>query len=403
MNKPQGLPGATYPAGCFIQFAIDYGTPLTEADPSYHLGSALVTLSTVIGKKVYIQWGDRRLYPNIYLCLIGKSSLSRKTTSASIQKRILGEYDKNLVLPDQYTGEKLITYLQDHPTAVFYISEFGGFLRACTEKSYMAGVIELLTELFDCPTHFKRHLQSREYEVENPCLSILATSTVEWIVKNIKEHDIRGGFIPRILFFIADQIGNPIPIPPPPDWELRSMMLEELQKLGEIEGQASLSPQAKARYEAWYIQNFHALQQEDSLLTGAYTRLSDYCVKVAMLYELSASCSLVVSEDAMKRAIKLIEYLKCSLKRLVQEEMTFSVEMARQKKVSDIIRMNPGISKSDLLKKSRLSSKELGHTLETLIEAEAVDLNHQKGENNKTVTFYFPKYPQIHDQAVNLT
>jgi len=382
------FPGGAYPAGGFLQSAIEYATPLTEAVPHFHLSSALVTLSTVIGKNIFIQWGDKKLYPNLYVCLIGQSSISRKSTSANIQKRLLREFNKNLLLPDQYSAEKLISSLQKSPTGTFYIDEFGGFLQNCSNKSYLAGTIELLTELYECPPIFRRSLQSQEYEVESPCLSILATSTLDWLMKNIQEKDIRGGFFPRFLFFISNQTGQPIPFPPPPNLELRQDMILELQEISRIKGQATVSGSAKARYEAWYIQNFNDLQKEDSILTGAFTRLTDYCVKIALLYELSATKGLEISEDSMIRAIRLIKYLKNSLRNLITKEMTFSKEMEKQKKVFDIINKKPRISGSELLRISHLTSKELRPVIETLIESEQIISEIHKSDGNKPTRTY---------------
>jgi hypothetical protein len=58
-----------------------YWTPTTDAPREYLVACGLVTVGTVLSHRVYLPFGGDRIYPNLWVVLLGPSSTYRKTTT----------------------------------------------------------------------------------------------------------------------------------------------------------------------------------------------------------------------------------------------------------------------------------------------------------------------------------
>src|SRR5439155_15725309 len=62
--------------------------PHTESDPVAILGQLLVMVGNAIGRTPYFPVEADRHYPNLFVCLVGATSRSRKGTSAGYPRRL---------------------------------------------------------------------------------------------------------------------------------------------------------------------------------------------------------------------------------------------------------------------------------------------------------------------------
>ena len=92
----------------FLDIYQHYAEEVTDASPDYHAFMGLVTLASVVGNRVFMPWGDTNIYPNMWVILIGKSTLDRKTTSINISKRLLFRFNHKLIYPNEFSYEKLV-------------------------------------------------------------------------------------------------------------------------------------------------------------------------------------------------------------------------------------------------------------------------------------------------------
>ena len=138
-----------------------------------------------------------------------------------------------MAMPYQVTLEKMLDILANNPTSCFFPMEFASFI-SMTERSYNEGMMSIITELFDCPTDYRRSTKGGgDQIIKEPFLSILAGSTFDWFNKKIKQSDIYGGFLARLLFVPAYEKTKFMAFPPEKDQQ----KLKELKKsLGAIAG-----------------------------------------------------------------------------------------------------------------------------------------------------------------------
>jgi len=211
------LPDAALPAKGLLREYVDFATPLTDAPGGYHLAVGLAVLGALLGSRVSIPFGARPLFPNLYVTLLGRSTFSRKTTSIAIGQKILGHFEAVSNLPSEFSPEAFLDRLQRSPAGLLVYPELA---RALTtfRRDYMSGMVERLTELYDCPPVYSREPRGRTFSIEQPVVSILAASTVEWLAKTMGEDDVRGGFFPRFVFVPEGQPQHQhVAIPSEPD------------------------------------------------------------------------------------------------------------------------------------------------------------------------------------------
>lgn len=146
------------------------------------------------------------LHHNLFTCLVGESTITRKSTSQSLAKEI---YPIERSLPEESSPEKLVENLSEQPEAVQWGGEFSGLLKGINNGGYMTRFAELYNDLYDCPARYRRSLMSGDYEIDNCYLSLSSTVTPGVLKKYVSEEMATGGFLPRWMFVHGQ--GDPQP------------------------------------------------------------------------------------------------------------------------------------------------------------------------------------------------
>ncbi len=371
--------GALEDQQAFLQAAIpqygwlweyqDYASNSTDAPEVFHLFGGLSALSAIVGRKVYLPFGDGAIYPNTWIVLVAGSSFFHKSTALAIPARVVRSVAEDLLLPNEFSPEVLTANLSEQPEGLFVWSELKNAL-SMMERSYMAGTKELLTELYDCPDHYRRKLREKTYDIRFPSISILAASTVEWLVSSIKANDIGGGFTARFVFVPALAKRRDIALPEPTNVHLRNRIATFLHRCGETEGQADMT-QVRRIYEEWYYKHIAELGESPmrEQLSGFYSRLSVYTLKFAMLLEVSKTQDTLIQEETMYQAFAITDYLKRSISHLVEHEFHVNREAADLERLYKLIANKPGVDRRELLRLSHMAVKTFQPLLDTLLQS----------------------------------
>lgn len=350
----------------FISDYLKYAEPLTDAPVLFHFVCSLVILSAILNKKVFLPYCGQPLYPNIYAVILAPSSLFRKSTSINIAKNIVQDVEEDLVLANDITYEKMVQNLSGRSWGLICWNEMGGVLEVMS-KDYNSGLRALITELFDCPGLWKRELKSGTYRIEEPCVSILGASTMDWLIDALKGKDIRGGFLPRFIIIPAVEKEKSLALPPGPNKTLRDGLIRTLNEKSQITGEMHLEKAGIRIYEDWYRKHEKDLEESDKkeILSGFYSRLATYVLKLAMIFQLSYSKSIEIESETLMRACKLVDCLKGNLAKFI-EEFIISSKVKEMNNILRIVKEHPGIDYSKLLRNSHLLAKELRPILDTL-------------------------------------
>lgn len=349
----------------FLRDYFDWTSGTTDAPPHFHLIAGLSCVSAALGRSCYIDL-QNGIYPNLYAVLVAQSSRFRKSTCVNYARRMVNhltvtaEIDGNtqeqpLTFPDEFSPEGFIGTLSERPTGLFIWSEMASVL-AKFGASYMQGMAELLTHLYDCPPHYRRTLRREQVAVEDPCVSILAATTPEWLTEHISETTAVGGFLPRFLFVGADEPGELMTRPPSLDRHQEQALAGKLGMIraayaGEEPVAISIDDIAD-EYDrfAQHLDSKRIGGHSEALGDAFVTRLTTTALKVAMLFEAAENPGArAISELSWMRASLVTEYLRTYVGVLLRD-LTFTDWERWRKKALDAIRDSGelGVTKSEL-------------------------------------------------------
>jgi len=95
----------------------------------------------------------KAVHHNMYTLLIGKSTLSRKTTSQDLAKTVYEKFGKNAA--DESSPERFVTDLAERPETFWFMGEFSMLLKGIKSGGYMASYAEVLNHIHGCPDRYR--------------------------------------------------------------------------------------------------------------------------------------------------------------------------------------------------------------------------------------------------------
>ena len=360
-----------------------------EICPSYHFGVLKTIIGASLGRSGYI-YGARPLYPNFYSCLIGMTGISRKTTALFLGQDVLSQSDPTVIhLNGLATAEgllsKLVTSNDDKVMdslsesegirAIIGLSEFASLLKKAKKLSG-DGLIQMLTLAYDMPPSLDNPTKVSPQSAKNPCVSIIALSTHEWLEESLELGDIRGGFANRFCYYLHDRM-KPIPHPIEPDPELWDIVLGAIRKKREVYQQKSsrfrFDSYAMKFVENWYIYNFSVIMDEpNDLVRDVMQRVDTHARKLALLYAMleNQPDDYYIHLEQIKASVEVADYWKQSMiaifgKYAVNEQAKTENRILQKLE-------SKSISKRNLQRSLSVSAKQFNDALDALIKAERI-------------------------------
>jgi hypothetical protein len=386
------------PRDTFVDRFTIWARSRTDAPLPYHEAGAFVILSTLLAGRVHLptSWGT--IVPNLWVMLIGASTIDRKTTSLRMAKQLLLSVDEDAILATDGSLEGIMTAMQTRPGrgSIFFKDEFSGFLAAASKKEYMAGILEMFTFLYDSD-YFKRTLRSSTIEVRDPTLILFCGGVRTEILQHLSRDHITSGFGARFIYVDAEtQFDNIRPMGPPTDEQdkVREKLEKELTnlvvtydaemlmhvKIGNVRPtvktkrvwDAKLGPEAWDRYNELERTMLKSALDSDmpDLYVPMFDRLSKSTLKAAVL--LAAARQNPRDELAVK--VETIDILKAiSYTEKWRQHTVYITENAGstqiERKLSLIqqtVKKGPGITRGKIMTIFKLNSKEIEVALDTL-------------------------------------
>lgn len=140
---------------------------------------------------------------NMYVALIGTSTLSRKSTAQRIAKIV---YPQDMCHPDECSPEQLIAEMDENSGNFIWYGEWSYMLKCIGGKGthFMSRIVEIMNHIFDCPKQYRKNLREKkgnktEFIIKRPHLSFNTTCTEEMLIKYIDDEMVHGGFFARFL------------------------------------------------------------------------------------------------------------------------------------------------------------------------------------------------------------
>lgn len=316
----------------FIKAYLDY-TKHQESTKKIHKWVAVSIIAAALERKVSIDAGHFRVYPNFFIFIIGGSGSIRKSTSTAIGVKLARAAGSIYLTSEKITDRSIVDQLQKSTKEIFLDAEKGEYLRMSAAYSYAPELInylkessgpimKFLTEIWDCPSPawtYETHADG-VIEVPHPCLNILGASTPSWLQRSIPSEEMEGGFASRVVFVVEDKPSeqyNPFGVPKEFRKimkELKPLLVKDLRRISFIKGEFSFSPDAEEFWEPWYINHCKNTKSiEDIRFMGYYARKPITAWKLAMVLSVSESDQLLIERRHLEEALKWLNDLEVTM------------------------------------------------------------------------------------------
>jgi len=384
----------------FVDEYLDWAQDATDAVPEYHKLAAFMILSSVVSTSVRLPARHKAsgIVPNLYGLILGDSTLSRKTTAMDMARDLIMLADTDTIIATDGTAEGLVTSLEQRPgkTSVFFIDEVSGFFASINKKEYHAGMREFLTKLYDAPQVLKRTLRKEEIMVNSPLFIMFCGGITDHVYENTTEDYVISGFLPRFLVVTGeanlDNIRNtqrPIQTILDKHSALRNKVADMYELYAadvptKIGGQTVMqSPRIVADLDdrAWKLsasiedgmrREAASYQPSRPAALATFERISDSVLKMAVLLGASRQHpskknTITINSDDVANAAYYVQRWAPNSVDLIMHAGVGAAEKKLQKIVSTI-EENPGIMRSRLMTRFRLSQKQADDVLITIVQ-----------------------------------
>jgi hypothetical protein len=220
---------------------------------------------------------------------------------------------------DVPNGKPLIPYM--HSSLVFNLDELSSLLRRHADD-----VANFLLQAYDCSTYEYESLKQGKIYIKNPCLSILAGTTPDWLKRAFGKDDsiLSGGLASRIIFVYADtpRFRTSFPIPMKEyQFEAGNVVLNHIKKLTEVYGYVDFGDDALKFFDDWWK------HKEEKERVNNHPKLKDYyarknisVIKLAMILHFAEHTSLKVVNgvDTLQRAIDIFKMTEREMHKVLQ-------------------------------------------------------------------------------------
>jgi hypothetical protein len=354
----------------FLDDYVQFAQAAAPAAPAlFHEALGVWLLSAISTRRVALDAEHAPLFPNLYILLVARTTLYRKSTAMNQAERVLRQAGLDyLLLPTEFSTEAMFDTLAgmrhineaDLPRDVQIREAKGRFFAAqrsflvdeassifaLAKRDYGSGLHEMLLKGYDAPVSWSKSLKTRGLVVvRRPCLSFMGATTPIMMNRYFGNEESESGLAPRFVFVTPD--APPIPpvwpdaIPVPQElsarlkqlhWLLPFQAREKLtdEQLLDLDPRlldapailrARFAPEARRRMDAYVRTVGFDLAMNETDQTGAvYGRLVVTAKKVAMLLAMGQMTEkpseLVISEANALAAIVICERWRESYHRL---------------------------------------------------------------------------------------
>lgn len=252
-------------------FIVEYTklvTPCTESPIIYHDWAILTNIGAMLSRNVWLEFGVECIYPNLYTVLLGPAA-GRKSSAINFARKFLELTGFKEFAKDKSSKEKFLSDLARGfgKKNIVGNTEVEALLMAGEDELDLSSpasnvlisagelldflgpgdlqFITLLTNLWDnLPKYEQPKLTGQDVKIIKPTVSLLGGATATSFASTFPPEIIGGGMMSRMLIIKGDGRRQALTIPPPPDVELMSVLVELFVEMRKMKGPISYSPEA---------------------------------------------------------------------------------------------------------------------------------------------------------------
>ncbi|OPY16894.1 MAG: hypothetical protein A4E23_01641 [Methanomethylovorans sp. PtaU1.Bin073] len=369
----------------------------TDAYPEYHFMGGLWLLSAFCQGKVVLKLTTGHVKPNIWVTILGLTTISHKTTSINNTKYIFETVTETRAYNNIYSQEGYLETLQDNPVSHFIYDEVAGLLAKMHAK-YNDGIFDLDCALYS-GSSIQKTLASKKGQphtvtVDNPYVTKLYATTPDKFTTNIQQVDFDCGWGFRFLYcwpkYKKGRRG--LATETQEDVDARGAVITRALKIYQMIEQYkelpfTVEPGALEYLDAIVEQHENIAWNTDNDAYAAATgRGQENTLKIAMLLEIGKSKpSFCITLDTMKYAADLVFNYFVPTTLDVCDRIQEDIRNNQIEKIISKLRKKGGVGyHSDVLRETKLVAKVFNECIYTMVESGAIKVYKEKETGKKT-------------------
>lgn len=295
----QKLGAGIFPVGSWLDRYMDYARKREESADSFLLGSVIPVVAMALARRVWLPWGDGKVFPNLFAMLAGPPG-DRKSSAINMAEKVAKVVIGNEhFLPDAMSAEAMFDEYDKEvggsPDKILIADDANPFLGMVQKTNYGERVGQTLLRLYDCKglaETFRRN--KKDQGALRRYIPVTSTSVVLGATFNICQfqgHEIRSGLQRRFLYYLSDGHGRFIALSAKSDQMEFLGLCERLAKLSNLDGvEFRLTPEAEERWIGFQEENRRRLASKGfgSSHDAYLARLNghpNHVQKVAMVFQ----------------------------------------------------------------------------------------------------------------------
>ncbi len=384
-----------------------------NASPKALVASWLPVISVQLGNNVYIVNNGNKIYPNLWVILIGPSSQSQKSTAANMAISTLNPYlrsldnksetDYNKLNPiiGRVTQTKLGSMLKENPSRLLFLNEFGNLLELA-HSSGNKGMIQTLTDLYD-RNEYNYNSMSNNIIPKDCALSFLSCCTDSSMQQYFKTNaDQNSGFLQRALYCIISPSSENTDI----TFKDNTACAEEIENYekifnlfrnipGPFEIKLSESANTYATFYVKYRRNEiinkygnNAWSYGVRIYTQAFLKISIIIFMMENIEALHKAMetgkwadffkSAQINQEQVTQALLLCDYFFNDVLKFIN--IIESGKLENEAKIIEKLYLCPDYkaTHSELMRKTHLNANNFKKAIKTLIQQDAITVREEK-------------------------
>lgn len=294
----------------------------TEAPRHFWLWGGISTIASALQRKVWLPFGRENIYPNMFVLLVAPPGECRKAGPLSLSRDLLKDIGIS-IFADSPTKRALTNSMSELGKKQYFNYEVNGTKQIFVHSSMTVvskelasllavdpkAMIDCLTELWDAHDEWEYKTKGEGTDkLVGVCLNIFGGTTPDWIVDNLPEAAIGGGFTTRLVIVTGKEKYKWLSLPPEPDEELYRVLKIDLETISQLIGPFTWGEGAYEFYDKWYMTIKDKYSEvTDRRLRGNLSRLHTNALKAAMCFHVAEHNSLVLEVEDLRRATIMME------------------------------------------------------------------------------------------------
>ena len=284
---------------------------VTEPSKTLHRWCCLSLLAGVVGTNIYIKHGNTKLYPNLYVVLLGTLS-SKYPAAIELVKAVYTASTKDVLVGD---ATAIWTRLEEvQPKGLIAAMMMGDEVEE--EPTFTNGIttISKAMEVFQDGWDFNGLLTAQGQKKKpvpflTPRLNLLMSTTPDIFAQTFPANNVNTHLLSQLIVVNGGNPRKKIAWPLPYNVELLKRLKEELHKVGKLRGEMTFSDDAKkfltVSYNNW-------IPISDSRLMAYASKRQLQLIKIAMLVA-AENYTLHIGKTHVVTAAKILAFAEAQM------------------------------------------------------------------------------------------